>query len=277
MVLYHSVFYHRIEQHTQHQQSPQTRSAFSAHSFVTYSLATSRLHTRSNQSEMDALAGYGSSDSSDDNSLADKPKSALSGLLANLSDASDADTTTKDDGKESNGPLKKKMRQVRDDDGSPSLLQPQHNMIIPQPQLLAYNDTVFKSTDPFQSLILSTKDYTSQLRQTLSKQLQSQTRTVSEKQNRLAEKLKLLQEKIQHHDVKSQQTSSPNAASSSFASYLKSKHEFGNPHLLKDVIDHFQIKSFDSQQFKLFEYYDRLQVSEERARIAAANFDAGGL
>ena len=122
-------------------------------------------------------------------------------------------------------------------------------------------------TDPFQSLIVSTKDYTSELRQSLAQQLQAQTCNMSEKQKRLADKLKLLKE----------QTSS--SSSSSFASHLKSKQEFGNPHLLKDVIDHFQIIPLDSskQQFKPFEFLDRLQLSEEKARIAAANYNAGQL
>ncbi len=233
---------------------------------------------------MDALGGYGSSDSSDNDTGDDKPKSALSGLLANLSDASDDDDDTihataahvasSDNGNEANEPPKKKMRRGGEEvanDGSVSI------DVLPPPQVMSSsnNDTVQKDNTnadvaPFQSLILSTKDYTSELRQTLTQQLQSQTSDMSQKQKQLAEKLKLLHETFQNNTTPKNTTSI-----SSFASHLKSRQEFGNPHLLKDIIDHFQITPLDSRQFKPFEFFDRLQVSEEKARIAAANYDAG--
>ena len=65
---------------------------------------------------------------------------------------------------------------------------------------------------------------------------------------------------------------------SSFATHLKAQHEFGNPHLLKGLTDHFQIQPLDSNisnSFKGFEYVDRLYAAEERSRIAAANFPGG--
>jgi hypothetical protein len=144
--------------------------------------------------------------------------------------------------------------------------------------LLDDEDNINTEPDPFQSLILSTKDYTSQIRQTLTQQYQSQTGNMmsQSKQKRLADKLKLLQETIQQNEKSIQQTTSSNNSSASFASHLKSKQEFGNPHLIKDIIDHFQITPLDSRrQFKPFEFFDRLQISEEKARIAAANYDAG--
>ena len=245
---------------------------------------------------MDALGGYGSSDSSENDSGDDKPKSALSGLLANLSDASDddddahdavaADKRTVDYGNETNDelPPKKKMRRGSEEG------QDHDNVahVLPPPQLLAStnNNTAQKAdikTDigPFQSLLLSSKDYTSQLRKTLTQQSQSQRSDMSQKQNQLADRLKLLQETFQRSDETTQQTKqtngSSNTDSSSFASHLKSKQEFGNPHLLKGIIDHFQITPMDAKKFKPFEFFDRLQVSEEKARIAAANYDAGNL
>jgi hypothetical protein len=236
---------------------------------------------------MDALAGYGSSSDSSDNAGGDdKPKSALSGLLGNLSDASDDDDDVLHheelDEEEPHAPSKKKIRREEDVGGKSQ----QHHKVLPQPQLLATDDANTTS-DPFQSLILSTKDYTTQLRQTLSQQIQSQTNEISDKQKRLADKLKLLQNTFQNKpsqlndttETRQSNSLDSNASSStstSFASHLKSKHEFGNPHLLKDIIDHFQIASYDSkQQFKPFEFYDRLQISEEKARIAAASYDAG--
>ena len=241
---------------------------------------------------MDALAGYGSSDSSDNDSAAGggKPKSALSGLLGNLSDASDDDnentttsaivdaTATGEDG----GPPQKKIRLDDSADIGEKTVSslPQH--VLPPPQVLMSHEAQVKDgdhhvnknsdTSPFQSIFLSTKDYTSQLRQNLTKQQQSQSSKMSEKQERLAGKLKLLKETIKKDDTTQQSTS---FSTSSFASHLKSKQEFGNPHLLKDIIDHFQITPLESTQFRPFEFFDRLQVSEEKARIAAANYAAG--
>ena len=47
-----------------------------------------------------------------------------------------------------------------------------------------------------------------------------------------------------------------------------------NPHLLKSVIDHYELKGLGSNirnSFKSFEQIDRLVVAEEKARIAQAN------
>lgn len=248
---------------------------------------------------MDALGGYGSSDLSDNDTGDEKPKSALSGLLANLSDASDDDdddvvhaaaaadaaeaTTTDDNGNEANEPPKKKLRRGGDEVGNDdSISCPQQHVLLPPPVVSASinstieTDNINTDVAPFQSLIHSTKDYTSDLRQTLTQQLQSQTSEMSQKQKRLAEKLKLLHETFQNKsDTEPNNTTTSISSSSSFASHLKSKQEFGNPHLLKDIIDHFQITPLDSRQFKQFEFFDRLQISEEKARIAAANYDAG--
>ena len=249
---------------------------------------------------MDALGGYGSSDSSDNDSGDDKPKSALSGLLVNLSDASDddednahaaaaaaapTDATTDNDGNEANEPPQKKMRRGGEELDSTyhdSISRPQYHVLPPPKVLASTNNTDDFNTEtaPFQSLILSTKDYTSQLRQTLTQQLQSQASERPTQQKRLADKLKLLQETFQKNDNSAHQSTSSSSnmtSSSSFAAHLKSKQEFGNPHLLKDIIDHFQITALDSKQFKPFEFFDRLQISEEKARIAAANYGAGNL
>eukprot|EP00984_Skeletonema_dohrnii_P034867 scaffold33836_cov239-Skeletonema_dohrnii-CCMP3373.AAC.1 len=247
---------------------------------------------------MDALGGYGSSDSSDNDSGDDKPKSALSGLLANLSDASDdeddahtaaaaaapTDATTDNEGNEANEPPQKKMRRGGEELDSTyhdSISRPQHH-VLPPPKVLASTnntDDLNTETAPYQSLILSTKDYTSQLRQTLTQQLKSQASEMpGTQQKRLADKLKLLQETFQKNDNSAHQSTSSSSnttSSTSFAAHLKSKQEFGNPHLLKDIIDHFEITPLDPKQFKPFEFFDRLQISEEKARIAAANYGAG--
>ena len=249
---------------------------------------------------MDALGDYGSSDDSSDDD--NKPKGALSGLLANLSDVSDddddneahadatSDKITNDCGGENDGlPPKKKIRlgdeEVQDHDSA------SHHVVLPSPQWLAptNNNTSQEAgsktnIEPFHSLLLSSKDYTSQIRQTLTQQSKSQTSDMSQKQKQLADRLKLLQgtfhksnEAMQQTEQISNSSSNTVSSSSSFAAYLKSKQEFGNPHLLKDIIDHFQITPLDSSQFKPFEFFDRLQIAEEKARIAAANYDAGNL
>jgi hypothetical protein len=61
------------------------------------------------------------------------------------------------------------------------------------------------------------------------------------------------------------------SSSSSSSSHLKSQCEFGNPHLLRTIIDHYRIRPLESHTcnfFEGFEYIDRLLVAEERARIA---------
>ena len=69
------------------------------------------------------------------------------------------------------------------------------------------------------------------------------------------------------------------AVPSSFSAHLKSQREFGNPHLIKMIIDHFQIhplRSHGGNSFKGFEYADRLMAAEEGARIAQSiNYYAG--
>ena len=72
----------------------------------------------------------------------------------------------------------------------------------------------------------------------------------------------------------------PTAVPSSFSAHLKSQREFGNPHLLGTIVEHFRIRPLESNagnHFKGFEYADRLMAAEERARIVrgAAIYDAG--
>ena len=72
----------------------------------------------------------------------------------------------------------------------------------------------------------------------------------------------------------------PTVVPSSFSAHLKSQREFGNPHLLGTIVEHFRIRPLESNAgnpFKGFEYADRLMAAEERARIArgAAIYDAG--
>ncbi|KAL7461243.1 hypothetical protein ACHAXS_001664, partial [Conticribra weissflogii] len=115
--------------------------------------------------------------------------------------------------------------------------------------------------DPFQSLQLFPEDYTLKLREKLTRQFLSQTDNPSKKHKELNEKLNKISSTL----------------SSSFASHLKSQHEFGNPHLLKNVIDHFQINPLESHvgnKFGKFEFVERLVVAEEKSRVAAANFNA---
>ena len=60
----------------------------------------------------------------------------------------------------------------------------------------------------------------------------------------------------------------------SIAKHVKNQEDFGNPHLLKSVIDHYELKGLGSNignSFKSFEQIDRLVVAEEKARIAQAN------
>jgi hypothetical protein len=154
-----------------------------------------------------------------------------------------------------------------------------HN-VIPPPTLL--NDT--SNQDPYQSLALFHKDHTTSLRHKLSQQYQTQSQhhesegggvaTASVGNPQLANTLEHLYDQFQRKNPNSECTTSP---TSSFAAHLKSKHEFGNPHLLKTIIDHFHIQPLESHignKFKSFEYVDRLMSAEERARVAALNYDS---
>mmetsp|Transcript_31662 Transcript_31662/g.67072 ORF Transcript_31662/g.67072 Transcript_31662/m.67072 type:complete len:239 (+) Transcript_31662:181-897(+) len=231
---------------------------------------------------MDALAGYESDSTNEKNEAG----GALTGLLASYSDddelvstdtAEAVETSTintnqlgiKDVRAEQNNitPAKKRPRRWDNpnDRGDGSIDEIKSNRILPPPQLSTTGPSTSNSKesneDPFQSLQLFPKDYTLKLREKLTRQLQSQTENPTKEYNRLNEKLN--------------QISSSSA--SSFASHLKSQHEFGNPRLLKNIIDHFQINPLESHvgnDFGKFEYVERLVVAEEKSRIAAANFSA---
>jgi len=226
---------------------------------------------------MDALANYGSDDS---NSSVDENSSGkgISGLLGHYSDSDDAATTSSNiekandivevnkegDDKTTNSeddgqPNKKKRRRwdnPKDDDETVDI-----NSVLPTPKL--------SSTGTFQSLTTFNKDYTTNLRRKLAQQLQTQTRergdtVIPAEKQQLNNKLEQLYEKFQQNE----------STTSSFAKHIKSNNKFGNPHLLKSVIDHYELKGLGSNignSFKSFEQIDRLVVAEEKARIAQAN------
>ena len=134
--------------------------------------------------------------------------------------------------------------------------------MLPTPKL--------SSTGTFQSLTTFNKDYTTNLRRKLAQQLQTQTRqrgdtVIPLEKQQLNDKLEQLYEKFQQNE---------SSSTSSFAKHIKNQEDFGNPHLLKSVIDHYELKGLGSNignSFKSFEQIDRLVVAEEKARIAQAN------
>lgn len=246
---------------------------------ITYNLiATTHTNTIIPR-DMDALANYGSddSDSSADNNGYGK---GISGLLGHYSDSDndeaagsnydndnkkvevkkgDDNNTKVDEGQ----PNKKKRRRwdnPKIDDATN--IDVDINSVLPTPKL--------SSADKYQSLTIFNKDYTTNLRQKLAQQLQSQTRewgtVVSAEKQQLNNKLEQLYEKFQQNESSS--------TTSSFATHIKNQQDFGNPHLLKSVIDHYELKGLGSNvgnSFKSFEQIDRLQVAEEKSRIAQAN------
>ncbi|KAL7433648.1 hypothetical protein ACHAXH_007173 [Discostella pseudostelligera] len=153
--------------------------------------------------------------------------------------------------------------------------------VIPPPTLLT--DTT--NHDPYHSLTLFQKDYTTKLRHKLSQQLQTHSQqyktggAASMENQQLIQTLEHLHDRFQQKKPSdgSDAHSAATLSTSSFAAHLKSKREFGNPHLLKTIIDHFHIQPLESHvgnTFKNFEYVDRLISAEERARAAAINYDA---
>ncbi|KAL7544806.1 hypothetical protein ACHAWF_008170 [Thalassiosira exigua] len=262
---------------------------------------------------MDALAAYGSdSDSDEDDKNSDG--GALSGLLGRYSDESDgnehdAKSSEEDMGGKTMGksgsircvkelvehkkigdsgedagvavqPKKRRRRWDVPDEGARASVDV--DRVLPPPPLLASapnKDSKSGSQgdhDHFQSMVLFNKDYTTELRRKLSQQLESQSRgNVSRDNDRLVQKLGQLRDKFQQNA----QSTDGDPPASSFTGHLKSQHEFGNPHLLKSITDHFNIAPLDSHvgnSFKAFEYVDRLISAEERARIAMAELSARG-
>ena len=229
---------------------------------------------------MDALANYGSD--TDSNSSADDTGKGISGLLGNYSDSdndeapasndndnikvevneegNDVNTTNSVDGGQPNKKKRRRWDNPKDDDETNTDVD--INSVLPAPKL--------SSTDTYQSLTIFNKDYTTNLRQKLAQQLQTQTRqrrdtVIPAEKQQLNNKLEQLYEKFQQ---------SESSSTSSFASHIKSNNDFGNPHLLKSVIDHYELKGLGSNignRYKSFEQIDRLVVAEEKARIAQAN------
>ena len=134
-------------------------------------------------------------------------------------------------------------------------------------------------------------DRTARLREGLSRQARAQRENSSSmavgepssvdderRRRRVGEKLDRLHDQFQgRRGGGGVEGSSSAASASSFSAHLKSQREFGNPHLLETIIDHFRIRPLESHagnSFKGFEYADRLMAAEERARVAAANYDA---
>jgi len=229
---------------------------------------------------MDALANYGSDDS---NSSADDTGKGISGLLGHYSDSDNDDAATtssniekandivevnkegddKTTNSEDEGQPNKKKRRRWDNpkDDSEANADIDINSVLPAPKL--------SSTDTYQSLTAFNKDYTTNLRRKLAQQLQTQTRergdtVIPAEKQQLNNKLEQLYEKFQQNE----------STTSSFAKHIKNQEDFGNPHLLKSVIDHYELKGLGSNignSFKSFEQIDRLVVAEEKARIAQAN------
>ena len=261
-------------------------------------------------SKMDALAGYGSdSDSSDPKvvpSQGDKAASGISSLLAlGLGQYSRDDSDDDTSGRASNNVVLEGVKrsgcqssssEAGDEkvnaaitSGQPTIKRRKrwdntnldvHRAVLPPPTLL----TDATKKDSYQSLILFHKDYTTSLRHKLSQQLQTQSQRheregeTSTENQQLTKTLNQLYEQFQQRNPNEGGDihSGPAPPTLSFAAHLKSKREFGNPHLLKTIIDYFRIQPLESHVgnvFMDFEYVDRLISAEERARASAVNYD----
>lgn len=209
---------------------------------------------------MDGLAGYGSD--SDSSQEAKQPTRALVGLLGDYSD-DDSHHGGTTSAAASEPPSKRSKH--NENAGSDVVVEEKIPDILPPPKL---NGDI-TSRDHFQSV--TSKDYTVQLREKLSNQLKSLMKEPqSEKHQQLSKKLEQMYQTFHSSDT------IPNNDSEeikSFASHLKSQHQFHNPHLSKDIISHFEISPLSSHvgnTFSGFEYINRLMGAEERSRVAAA-------
>ena len=268
---------------------------------------------------MEALAGYGSdTDYSSDDRVVGGAGDVANGVLAasfvavtNGHGIGDVDvsrcrdgttiTTTKINGngceRDANGNSKgsiciertettRKRRRRWDDPGEELNDEDKSALVsfLPPPEL---SDGIEEDTDPFRLLGLFPRDYTTRLREDLSRQMRIQLErsTTSEgmddRLERLNEKLERLYDRFQGGttaDAALTNAHDATASPSSFSAHLKSQREFGNPALIHSIIDHFQINPLGSHggnTFKRFEYADRLMAAEERARVAqASNYNA---
>ncbi len=251
---------------------------------------------------MDALAGYGSdSDNSDPAAVPSPGENTAAGIssLLVLGHYSGDDSDDDKSGSASNrvglkgvkSGCQSSSNEAGDEkvNGQPTIKRRKrwdnanedvHRAVLPPPTLLT--DTT--KNDPYQSLILFHKDYTTSLRHTLSQQLQTQSQRYDREGERCTENQQLintlnhLYEQFQQRDPTEGGDihSVPTPPTLSFAAHLKSKREFGNPHLLKTIIDHFHIQPLESHignKFAGFEYVDRLISVEERVRVSAVNYD----
>ena len=269
------------------------------------------------KSWMEALAGYGSdTDYSSDDRVVGGAGDVANGVLAasfvavtNGHGIGDVDvsrcrdgttiTTTKINGngceRDANGNSQgsicterttRKRRRRWDDPGEKRNDEDKSALVsfLPPPEL---SDGIEKDTDPFRLLGLFPRDYTTRLREDLSRQMRIQLErsTTSEGKDdrleRLNEKLERLYDRFQGGttaDAALTNAHDATASPSSFSAHLKSQREFGNPALIHSIIDHFQINPLGSHggnTFKRFEYADRLMAAEERARVAqASNYNA---
>jgi hypothetical protein len=208
---------------------------------------------------MDALVGYSSdSDSSQDNGK--QPAGALSGLLGSYSDDESKHEGDANAVIEEEPPLKRTKCDAADADKEDVATSD----VLPPPQMAGIGDA---SPNCFQSLVMISKDYTVELREKLAQQFNSQIKEPQgEKHQQLSKKLDQMYQTFQSSESKS------------FATHLKSQHPFHNPHLLKDIINHFEIsplRSNVSNEFGGFEYVDRLMAAEEKSRVAAAGLQPG--
>ena len=222
---------------------------------------------------MDALAGYDTSDS--DGSLPRREQEGLSSLLATYSDDSDGDVQSGDVGDDRTGTKGELSGGTSGDcsdtplgegEGAVSEGHTRKRRRWDSPKAASKDDALppptlrNSTTEPNESLHLFEKDYTVALRRKLSDERKSQSLLSAPEVTQLGRKLEQLKQSA--------------SDGTSFASRLVKSHEFGNPHLLKSVIENYDIDSLKSHlgnDIRPFELADQLMIKEERARIAAAN------
>ena len=231
---------------------------------------------------MDALAGYGSDPASDsDNGINSSGSGALSGLLTHYSDESDDNFNKsgdfRDDVERKKSEIKSSMhgrpgekemcsetfprkRRRWDNANEDRNTAISIGSVIPPPSLSSNSN------------ILYHKDYTTNLRRTLTAQAQAQDRNGLTKENQQLNKtLKQLRNKLRQQN-RSATDSTP------YSFLLKAQRDFGNPHLIKSVITHYSLSPLQSHvgnTFGSFEGVERLVAAEEKARSATSKHTSG--
>ena len=232
---------------------------------------------------MEALAGYGSDDSSDDSSGPTGGTSGDGGLGSLLPDASssedeqvvpeekkkappagvasgpagssgggggsEAPAAATNSGDAEGARISPKNKRGRWDNGGDICNDGAQESPLPPPKLSSAGSGAsgakgeVKASNAFEELIRFDKDYTVQLRANMTATTMAQTAHGGKVNSEVSQKLDALYKKFYGVGAGSETTDDESGRPTSFASHLRHQHEFGNPNLFPSVVEQFRIEA----------------------------------